>query len=40
MSLVLSTKEHWILEGRRWLYLMHEKLEFDFHPMVRFDIQS
>ena len=34
-----ATKERWILEGKRWLYLMHEKLEFDFHPMIRFDIQ-
>ena len=35
---LLGTKERWILEGKRWMYLMHEKLEFDFHPMVRFDI--
>ena len=30
-TLELGTKERWILEGRRWLYLMPEKLEFDFH---------
>ena len=30
-TLELGTKERWILEGKRWLYLMPEKLDFDFH---------
>ena len=30
-TLELGTKERWILEGKRWLYWIPEKLEFDYH---------
>ena len=39
ITLELGSNERWILVGERLLYLMHEKLEFDFHSMGRYDIQ-